>query len=264
MSSSVLRHRGDVRPWEMAPIFVPALPFLLLAVLLALAAGKEAVADSGLNGFDPARVSWRRVVDIDLTGVFLVGMFMALFVVYGFDTAGTFGEETLDAGRQAPRGVLSAIWLSGLVGAIFLATGLVMRAATFDPALGRHVPGAHWESAGRQAARAIDAFLAYAVEQGLGSTRLAVGDASVNELAEPYDVTVQAVSKHLKVLERAGLISRGRDAQRRPRRLEAKPLEEATEWLEGYREVWEGNFQHLDALLEEMKTKQHKRGPTKR
>ena len=60
------------------------------------------------------------------------------------------------------------------------------------------------------------------------------------------------------------LISRGWDAQPRPRRLEAKPLEKATEWLEGYREVWEGNFQHLDALLEEMKTQQRKRGPTKR
>ncbi len=94
--------------------------------------------------------------------------------------------------------------------------------------------------------------------------RLASGDASVTELAEPFAISQPAISKHLKVLERAGLISRGRDAQRRPRRLEAKPLEEATEWLEGYREVREGNFQRLDALLEELKAKQKKRGPTKR
>ena len=93
--------------------------------------------------------------------------------------------------------------------------------------------------------------------------RLAGGDASVTELAEPFAMSQPAISKHLKVLERAGLISRGRDAQRRPRRLEAKPLEEATEWLEGYREVWEGNFQNLDAVLEELKAKQHKRRPTK-
>jgi DNA-binding transcriptional ArsR family regulator len=94
--------------------------------------------------------------------------------------------------------------------------------------------------------------------------RLASSDASVVELAEPFAMSQPAISKHLKVLERAGLISRGRDAQRRPRRLEAKPLEEATEWLEGYREFWEGNYQRLDALLEELKTKQKKRRPTKR
>jgi DNA-binding transcriptional ArsR family regulator len=94
--------------------------------------------------------------------------------------------------------------------------------------------------------------------------RLASGDASVVELAEPFAMSQPAISKHLKVLERAGLISRGRDAQRRPRRLEAKPLEEATEWLEGYREFWEGNYQRLDALLEELKTPQKKRRPTKR
>jgi len=95
--------------------------------------------------------------------------------------------------------------------------------------------------------------------------RLASGDASVAELAEPFAMTQPAISKHLKVLERAGLISRGRDAQRRPRRLEAKPLAQATEWLESYRQFWEGNFQRLDALLDELKTtKKKKRRPTKR
>ena len=83
--------------------------------------------------------------------------------------------------------------------------------------------------------------------------RLASGEASVTELAEPFAMSQPAISKHLKVLERAGLISRGRDAQRRPRRLEARPLAEANEWLEGYRQFWEGQFQRLDALLHEMK-----------
>jgi DNA-binding transcriptional ArsR family regulator len=94
--------------------------------------------------------------------------------------------------------------------------------------------------------------------------RLASGDASVMKLAEPFSMTQPAISKHLKVLERAGLISRGRDAQRRPRRLEPKPLAEASDWLEGYRQFWEGRFQHLDALLEEMKTEEKKRERTKR
>jgi DNA-binding transcriptional ArsR family regulator len=94
--------------------------------------------------------------------------------------------------------------------------------------------------------------------------RLASGQASVAELAEPFAISQPAISKHLKVLERAGLISRGQDAQRRPRRLEAKPLAEATEWLERYREFWEANYERLDALLEVMKTKQKKRKPTKR
>src|SRR5215468_10478062 len=88
--------------------------------------------------------------------------------------------------------------------------------------------------------------------------RLALGEASVLELAEPFHMSQPAISKHLKVLERAGLVSRGRDAQRRPRRLEAKPLAEATEWLEGYRRFWEGSFARLDALLEEMKTMEKK------
>jgi DNA-binding transcriptional ArsR family regulator len=85
--------------------------------------------------------------------------------------------------------------------------------------------------------------------------RLSSGDASVMELAEPFAMTQPAISRHLKVLERAGLISRGRDAQRRPRRLEAKPLAEANRWLEDYRRFWEGSFERLDALLDEMKTK---------
>jgi len=88
--------------------------------------------------------------------------------------------------------------------------------------------------------------------------RLASGEASVTELVRPFTMSQPAISKHLQVLERAGLISRGRDAQRRPRRLEAKPLAEANRWLEGYRHFWERSFQRLDALLEEMKTDEKK------
>ena len=95
-------------------------------------------------------------------------------------------------------------------------------------------------------------------------SRLAAGQLSVTELTEPFAMSQPAISKHLKVLERAVLVSRGRDAQRRPRQLEAKPLAEATEWLERYREFWEGNYQRLDALLEELKTRQKKRRSTKR
>ena len=94
--------------------------------------------------------------------------------------------------------------------------------------------------------------------------RLASGDASVMELAEPFEMSQPAISKHLKVLERAGLISRGRDAQRRPRRLEARPLAEATEWLERYRRFWAGNFQRLDVLLEDLKSKQKKHSRARR
>jgi len=89
--------------------------------------------------------------------------------------------------------------------------------------------------------------------------RLASGEASVNELAEPFAMSQPAISKHLKVLERAGLVTRGRDAQRRPRKLEAKPLAEATAWLEEYRKHWDMNFQRLDAVLEEMKKTRRKR-----
>jgi DNA-binding transcriptional ArsR family regulator len=92
--------------------------------------------------------------------------------------------------------------------------------------------------------------------------RLATGEASVKELARPFAMSQPAISKHLKVLERAGLISRGRDAQRRPCRLEAKPLSEADEWLESYRRIWEGNFQRLDELLDELKTREKKPGRT--
>src|SRR5690606_30591905 len=82
--------------------------------------------------------------------------------------------------------------------------------------------------------------------------RLLKGDASVAELTQPFAISQPAISKHLKMLERAGLISRGRDAQRRPCRIEGKPLEVARDWLERYREVWEGNYRRLDALLDEL------------
>ncbi|MBL8234293.1 MAG: winged helix-turn-helix transcriptional regulator [Bryobacterales bacterium] len=84
--------------------------------------------------------------------------------------------------------------------------------------------------------------------------RLASGEAPVTELAAPFAMTQPAISKHLKVLERAGLISRGRDAQRRLSRLEAKPLAEASKWLEGYRQFWEASFARLDGLLAEMQS----------
>jgi DNA-binding transcriptional ArsR family regulator len=79
--------------------------------------------------------------------------------------------------------------------------------------------------------------------------RLAEGEASVNELAEPFPISVQAVSKHLKVLEQAGLIMRGRTAQLRPSRLQGAPLRDAATWLEEYRRFWEGSFDQLDARL---------------
>ena len=85
--------------------------------------------------------------------------------------------------------------------------------------------------------------------------RLADGEATVNELAEPFSVSVQAISKHLKVLERAGLISRGRDAQLRPSRIEAAPIKEAVDWLEQYREFYEGRLDRLDAASEAIQRK---------
>ena len=82
--------------------------------------------------------------------------------------------------------------------------------------------------------------------------RLALGEASVTELAEPFAMSQPAISKHLKVLERAGLISAGQDAQRRPRRIEGRPLAEASAWLERYRDIWEASYERLDSLLEEL------------
>ena len=82
--------------------------------------------------------------------------------------------------------------------------------------------------------------------------RLALGEASVTELSEPFAISQPAISKHLKILQRAGLISAGQDAQRRPRRLEGKPLAEASAWLEQYRDIWEASFKRLDTLLEEL------------
>jgi DNA-binding transcriptional ArsR family regulator len=83
--------------------------------------------------------------------------------------------------------------------------------------------------------------------------RLALGETSVSELAEPFDMSLPAVSKHLKVLERAGLVARGREAQWRPCRLEAGPMKEATDWLEGYRRFWEQSFDRLEDYLRELK-----------
>ena len=89
--------------------------------------------------------------------------------------------------------------------------------------------------------------------------RLALGEASVTELAEPFEMSQPAISKHLKILERAGLISVGQDAQRRPRRLEGQPLAEADAWIEQYRDIWEANYQRLDALLKKMQRKPRRR-----
>jgi len=88
--------------------------------------------------------------------------------------------------------------------------------------------------------------------------RLALGEASVTELGAPFAMSQPAISKHLKVLERAGLVSRGRDAQRRPRQVVVKPLAEATEWLEGYRRFWEQSYERLDVLLDELSHEQRK------
>ena len=94
--------------------------------------------------------------------------------------------------------------------------------------------------------------------------RLATGEATVTELAEPFEMSQPAISKHLKVLERAGLISMDVDAQRRPRKLEPKRLEEAVDWIERYREIFEQNYQRLDALLEELQAKPSKRKRTRK
>jgi DNA-binding transcriptional ArsR family regulator len=84
--------------------------------------------------------------------------------------------------------------------------------------------------------------------------RLAEGEASVNELAEPFEMSQPAISKHIKVLENAGLVSRSKDAQRRPVKMEAVPLAQAVEWLEQYRKFWEENYKRLDNLLAELKS----------
>lgn len=86
--------------------------------------------------------------------------------------------------------------------------------------------------------------------------RLARGEATVNELAEPFSISLQAISKHLKVLERAGLITRGREAQWRPSRLEVAPLEEATSWIERYREIWRDRFDRLDQEIQRLRAEQ--------
>jgi DNA-binding transcriptional ArsR family regulator len=94
--------------------------------------------------------------------------------------------------------------------------------------------------------------------------RLATGEASVMELAEPFAISQPAISKHLKMLERAGLISRGRDAQRRPCRIEGEAFAEASGWLEKFRSIWEANFERLDALLAELHAKPKTRKSPKR
>jgi DNA-binding transcriptional ArsR family regulator len=94
--------------------------------------------------------------------------------------------------------------------------------------------------------------------------RLASGEASVTELAEPFAMSQPAISKHLKVLEHAGLISRGRDAQRRPRRLQAAPLKDVADWVEQYRRFWMESFDRRDDYLHKLQTKEKKHGRNKR
>ena len=91
--------------------------------------------------------------------------------------------------------------------------------------------------------------------------RLASGEATVLELAKPFDMSQPAISKHLRVLQRAGLISRGKSAQRRPSRMEAAPLVEATAWIERYRQIWENHYKRLDELLAELKAVRGKAAP---
>ena len=94
-------------------------------------------------------------------------------------------------------------------------------------------------------------------------SRLARGEATVKELAAPFDMSGPAISKHLRVLENAGLISQGRDAQWRPRRLEAKPLKEVAEWAEKYRRFWDASYKRLDTYLEQMKAEEKRHGRAK-
>jgi DNA-binding transcriptional ArsR family regulator len=93
--------------------------------------------------------------------------------------------------------------------------------------------------------------------------RLSRGEASVTQLAEPFEMSLPAISKHLKVLQKAGLISQSREAQWRPCRLEAKPLKHAAEWIERYREYWEQSFDNLDSYLRDIQSKEKKRGRKK-
>jgi len=95
-------------------------------------------------------------------------------------------------------------------------------------------------------------------------TRLTSGESSVKELAKPFEMSLPAVSKHLKVLERAGLIARSRDAQFRPCRLDAAPLKEVADWVEHYRRFWEQSFERLDEYLRELKEREKKRGRRQR
>jgi DNA-binding transcriptional ArsR family regulator len=94
--------------------------------------------------------------------------------------------------------------------------------------------------------------------------RLASGECSVTELAEPFEMSMPAVSKHLRVLERAGLIARGREAQWRPCRIEAAPLKEVAEWTEQYRKIWETHFDNLELYLQALKEKEKKHGGKRR
>jgi DNA-binding transcriptional ArsR family regulator len=89
--------------------------------------------------------------------------------------------------------------------------------------------------------------------------RLALGETTVNELAEPFDMSLPNISKHLKVLEHAGLISRSRDAQRRPCKIEPEPLKEVSAWVEAYRKLWEERFDRLDDYLKQLQDKEEKK-----
>ncbi len=112
-------------------------------------------------------------------------------------------------------------------------------------------------SGGQQDLDAVFAALADPTRRAI-LTRLAAGDASVNEIAAPFEMSQPAVSKHLKVLERAGLVERAIDKQRRPARLKAEPMAAAVGWLEEFRRFWSGSFDQLDGLLDELKQTQSK------
>jgi len=92
--------------------------------------------------------------------------------------------------------------------------------------------------------------------------RLALGEATVTELAEPFDMSLPGISKHLKVLQRAGLIEQGRQAQWRPCRLEAAPLKDVAEWAEGYRRFWDASYERLDAYLQQLKEEESNHDPS--